>query len=147
MRGQIDSQLQQQAAKATLPNLKKWLEDPQVDRISPRAKAGIAAAIEAGQWEAIVSMYRRDLSFGTGGIRGMMALDRRSIELLRDEGLDAPILKGPNTLNNLVLLGRFQRGRGSDAIRALPRSSSDTTAAFGAAISPARGESSWPTGF
>jgi phosphomannomutase len=44
------------------------------------------------------------MSFGTGGIRGLMANDKESIIRLKEEGLDARILKGPNTLNNIVLL-------------------------------------------
>ena len=52
----------------------------------------------------IVNAFRQNIRFGTGGIRGMMAFDKRSIELLKEEGLDAPILKGPNTINNIVLL-------------------------------------------
>lgn len=44
------------------------------------------------------------MSFGTGGIRGFLANDKESIIKLKEEGLDARILKGPNTLNNIVLL-------------------------------------------
>ena len=39
-----------------------------------------------------------------GGIRGFMAGDKASILKLQKKGLDAPILKGPNTINNIVLL-------------------------------------------
>lgn len=102
--GRIDENSYRGAMKATLPNLKSWLADPDIDRISPRAKQGIAGAIQRGDWDDLVNAFRRSLSFGTGGIRGMMAFNRESIEQLRDLGLDAPILKGPNTLNNLVLL-------------------------------------------
>ena len=102
--GRIDEQLARDAGDAVGPNLAKWLKSPDVDRISPNAKTGIAKAIEAGQWEAIVNSFRRDLSFGTGGIRGMMAFDKASIKRLAAEGIDSPILTGPNTLNTLVLL-------------------------------------------
>jgi len=44
------------------------------------------------------------MSFGTGGIRGLIAFRRAEIEPPGRGGLDAPILKGPNTLNNIVLL-------------------------------------------
>ncbi len=120
--GRIDSQLHGTAAASTLPNLQAWLEDAKIDELSPNAKAGIAAAIEAGQWEAIVNAYRQDLSFGTGGIRGMMAFDRESIVALKETGIDAPILKGPNTLNNLVLMrvsagvAQFGRDKGFSKI-------------------------------
>ena len=102
--GRIDTELYRSASDAAMPNLRSWLGNPKIDELSPNAKAGIASTIEAGQWEAIVNAFRRDLSFGTGGIRGMMAFDRASIVAMKEQGLDAPILKGPNTLNNLVLL-------------------------------------------
>jgi phosphomannomutase len=120
--GRIDAQLHRDAQRCVIPNLTKWLGSPDVDRISPRAKLGIAQAIEAKQWEDLVNGYRRDLSFGTGGIRGMMAFDRASIERLHVDGIDAPILKGPNTLNNLVLLrvssgvAKFGRQKGLSKI-------------------------------
>jgi len=120
--GRIDDQLHSDARAAVVPNLRKWLTSDHVDRISPNAKDGIVNAVESEKWEALVNAYRRELSFGTGGIRGMMAFDKRSIERLRDEGIDAPILKGPNTLNNLVLLrvssgvARFGRDKGFSKI-------------------------------
>jgi phosphoglucomutase len=102
--GLIDPQQYRDASAKTLPNLEEWLRDPHIDRISPNCKRGIAQTIEAGQWEMLVNAFRQRLSFGTGGIRGMMAFDRASIVRLKVEGLDAPILKGPNTLNNVLLL-------------------------------------------
>ena len=100
----IDEQSYAMAKKNTLANLSRWLNDSNIDRISPQAKAGIIATIEAGQWEAIVNAFRKKMSFGTGGIRGFMAQDKASIIKLKNEGIDAQILKGPNTLNNIVLL-------------------------------------------
>jgi phosphoglucomutase len=103
-KGLIDSQQFRDASAKTFPNLEEWLRDPHIDRISPQCKRGIAMAIESGHWEALVNAFRQRLSFGTGGIRGMMAFDRDSIVRLKEDGLDAPILKGPNTLNNVLLL-------------------------------------------
>ncbi|MDP6058404.1 MAG: hypothetical protein QGH33_05905, partial [Pirellulaceae bacterium] len=114
----IDAQQCADAMASTIPNLSAWLADPYIDRISPNTKPGIANAIQAGQWEAVVNAFRRDVGFGTGGIRGMMAFDRQSIVRLKEEGIDAPILKGPNTINNMVLLrvsagvARFGREKG-----------------------------------
>jgi phosphomannomutase len=102
--GKIDEQLYQDARKNTDRNLNLWLFDENIDRISPQAKAGIINYINNGKWEEIVNAFRQDLMFGTGGIRGMMAFDRKSIVQLKEEGIDAPILKGPNTMNNLVVL-------------------------------------------
>ena len=92
------------ASAETVPNLRAWLTSAKIDEISPNLKAGVADAVAAGQWEDIVNAYRKPLSFGTGGIRGMMAFDRESICKMKTEGLDARILKGPGTLNNVVLL-------------------------------------------
>ncbi|MFP4054451.1 MAG: hypothetical protein ACLFV7_11385 [Phycisphaerae bacterium] len=102
--GRIDGQLYESARRATFKNLKDWLTDPEIDRLSDNAKEGIARTIEAGHWEALVNAFRQYLRFGTGGIRGMMAFDKESIVQMKDYGLDVPILKGPNTLNDLVLL-------------------------------------------
>ena len=114
----IDRQLYEEAQKHTLPNLRRWLEDGQIDIISPRLKEGVCNAISDGQWENLVNAFRQTVRFGTGGIRGMMAFDRSSIIQLKDEGLNAPILKGPNTINDLVFLltsvGVAQFGKDQD---------------------------------
>jgi phosphoglucomutase len=100
----IDQQLYEEAKKHTFPNLERWLEDGQIDITSPRLKKGVCNAIEDEQWENIVNAFRQSVRFGTGGIRGMMAFDKASIIQLKNEGLNAPILKGPNTINDLVFL-------------------------------------------
>ncbi len=102
--GKIDEQLYEKAKKNTFPNLKKWLEDEHIDAISPHAKAGLCKAIESEQWEELVNAFRQPARFGTGGIRGMMAFDKASIIQLKEEGIGAAILRGPNTINDLVLL-------------------------------------------
>ena len=127
VRGYLEAQLSQgnideiqfkDANEKTLANLREWLEDAKIDEISPNTKPGIADAIEAGRWEDIVNAFRKNLNFGTGGIRGLMATDKASIEALVRDGIDARILKGPNTLNNIVLLktsvgvAKFGRDRG-----------------------------------
>ena len=122
------SPAQFEAARASaLPNLSEWLTSTKIDEISPSLKSGLADAVEAGQWEALVNAYRQSLRFGTGGIRGMMAFDRESVMRLQKDGLDARILKGPGTLNNVVLLrtsagvARFTRRHGRLKSGALPR--------------------------
>lgn len=102
--GQITQGQYDGARKSVIPNLASWLNDSNIDQISPNLKLGVADAVEAGRWEDIVNAYRKELSFGTGGIRGMMAFDRDSILKMQADGLDARILKGPNTMNNLVVL-------------------------------------------
>ena len=100
----IDKQLYNIAKKNTYANLERWLTDENIDKISPNLKIGVVNAIDTGKWEHIVNAYRQYLSFGTGGIRGMMANDFESIHMMQDLGIDVPILKGPNTLNNILLL-------------------------------------------
>ncbi|MFC1634568.1 hypothetical protein ACFL5Z_06970 [Planctomycetota bacterium] len=100
----IDRQLYEEARKHTLPNLRRWLEDEHIDVISPHLKEGVCNAINNEQWENLVNAFRQSVRFGTGGIRGMMAFDKTSIIQLKNEGLNAPILKGPNTINDLVFL-------------------------------------------
>jgi phosphoglucomutase len=103
-RGDIDQQAFQQASQNVVPNLRKWLTDDEIPRFSPNFRQGVYAAIQAQRWEDIVNAYRQQARFGTGGIRGMMAFDRASVEQLAKEGSHAPILKGPNTINDVVLL-------------------------------------------
>jgi phosphoglucomutase len=100
----IDQQSYDMANNNTIANIEKWLTDPNIDRLSPNLKDGIIEAIEQEKWEDLVNAFRKNMSFGTAGIRGLMASDRESIIKLKEEGIDAKILKGPNTLNNLVLL-------------------------------------------
>lgn len=118
----IDRQSYDMAKKNTMTFLRQWLTDENFLRISPNVRKGILAAVEAGKWEDIVNTFRKKMSFGTGGIRGFMANDRESIVRMKEEGLDAPILKGPNTINNIVLLltsagvAKFGREKGFDKI-------------------------------
>lgn len=100
----IDKQLYEEAERHTFPNLRRWLDDQDIEAISSQLKEGICNAIENRQWENIVNAFRQSVRFGTGGIRGMMAFDKESIIRLKDEGVGAPILKGPNTINDLVFL-------------------------------------------
>jgi len=101
--GEIDNQLYEIAKSNTFKYLERWYNDPNISKLSPNYRKGIENAVDKKEWEGIVNAYRRYLSFGTGGIRGMMAFDKESIVKMKDVGLDAPILKGPNTINNLLL--------------------------------------------
>ncbi len=100
----IDKQSYDMAKVNTIENIKKWLSSEKIDIISPNLKAGIIEAIEKEEWEDIVNAFRKDMSFGTGGIRGLMSNKKEAIIKLKEEGLDAQVLKGPNTLNNIRLL-------------------------------------------
>ena len=85
-------------------NLCKWMESKKIDSISPQAKKGILSAISAGNWGNICEVFYTDIEFGTGGIRGRAVMTDAELEMLREEGIHAPFLRGPNTINDVVLL-------------------------------------------
>lgn len=92
------------AVSKTIPNLGKWLLAEELDRISPHLRDGLRDAIGRKQWEALTNAFSRDVSFGTGGIREKMGARREEILRLKEEGVHAGIIKGPNTINDVVLL-------------------------------------------
>jgi len=109
----IDQQLYEEAKNNTFSNLEHWLKDPYIDKNLPRLKKGICNAVnnkskdkkkEDKKWENVVNAFRQSVRFGTGGIRGLMAFDKKPIIQLKDEGINAPVLKGPNMINDLVFL-------------------------------------------
>lgn len=103
-RGLIDEGLYEQARQNVLPNFRRWLTDPHINRLSPRLGEGLRTAVEAARWAELVEAYVDEIKFGTAGIRGKAAMSDEELLILSRDGLDAPILKGPNTLNNIVLL-------------------------------------------
>ncbi|MBN1893245.1 hypothetical protein JW906_02075 [bacterium] len=98
-----------ESAKKNVPEkLEAWLSHPGVDALSPHAKDGIVQAIEQKRWANLIDAFLDEIAFGTGGIRGVAAFASRSDESelvqLHKEGIQAPILRGPNTINDLVLM-------------------------------------------
>ncbi len=103
-RGLIDEGLYEQARRNVVPNLRCWLTDPHISRLSPRLGDGLRTAVEAARWAELVEAFVDEIKFGTAGIRGKAAMSDDELLSLSRDGMDAPILKGPNTLNNIVLL-------------------------------------------
>ncbi|OGG55468.1 MAG: hypothetical protein A3F84_01530 [Candidatus Handelsmanbacteria bacterium RIFCSPLOWO2_12_FULL_64_10] len=110
-KGELAENYYQDAINNVIPNLRDWYTDSAIDRLSPSLKLGIRDAVDHQRWEDLVNAFVRNVTFGTGGIRSLMAFDRASIHRLKDstdrlkeKGLDARILKGPNTINNVVVL-------------------------------------------
>lgn len=99
--------------KSALENVPKklsaWLYNDSIDELSPNAKSGIIKAIKAQKWDKIIDAFLDEIAFGTGGIRGIAAFatrdDESELELLA-QGIDEPILRGPNTINDLVLMAK-----------------------------------------
>lgn len=103
-RGVVDAGLFEKARRNVIANLVSWLQDPHIDILSPRLKEGIQNAIREQRWAVLTEVFVDEIAFGTAGIRGKAAMTDAELQRLQAEGLDAPILKGPNTLNNVVLL-------------------------------------------
>lgn len=101
--GRIAGTYYDDAVAKTMPNLRKWLTAAELDRISPNLRDGLRNAIRDKQWSALTNAFSREVAFGTGGIREKMGPDRDVILRLKKEGLHAPIIKGPNTINDVVL--------------------------------------------
>ncbi len=103
-RGLIDEGLYNQARLNVVPNFRHWLTDPRINQLSPRLNEGLRTAVEEARWAELVEAYVDEIKFGTAGIRGRAAMTDEELLILSRDGMDAPILKGPNTLNNIVLL-------------------------------------------
>ena len=104
--GLIDEQLYDDALNHTFKNLKRWLtvSHAPLEKTLQPMRLGIINSVRQGKWEDIVNAFRQNVRFGTGGIRGMMASDRDSIRKLKENGLHTDILKGTNTMNDIVVL-------------------------------------------
>jgi phosphomannomutase len=102
--GRITGSYYEEAVARTFPNLRKWLTAVELDKLSPNLRDGLRQAVRAGRWEALANAFSRDVSFGTGGIREKMGSRRDEVLRLKEEGVYAPIIKGPNTINDVTLL-------------------------------------------
>ena len=102
--GSLDTGLHKKARQNVVRNLRSWLKDPQIDLLSPNFKYGIRQAIYDQNWPVLTEVFVDEITFGTAGIRGKAAMTDDELQRLSVDGIDARILKGPNTLNNVVLL-------------------------------------------
>ncbi len=102
--GRIAGNYFEDARRRTVPNLRRWLQAAELDDISPNLREGLRQAIRREQWVALANAFSRDVSFGTGGIREKMGSERDVVLQLKEIGVHAPIIKGPNTINDVVLL-------------------------------------------
>lgn len=101
--GRIAGTYYEDAVTRTLPNLTKWLTATELDEISPNLRDGLRAAIREQRWIELTNAFSRDVAFGTGGIREKMGATRDVVLRLKKEGIFAPIIKGPNTINDVIL--------------------------------------------
>jgi phosphoglucomutase len=92
-------------AKTFFPiNLGKWMFDRKINSFAPNFKDGLKRAVRENRWDHISEAFYTDIAFGTAGIRGMAAFTENEFDRFKEKGIDAPVLKGPNTMNNVVLL-------------------------------------------
>ncbi|MDD4203159.1 MAG: hypothetical protein PHQ52_06810 [Candidatus Omnitrophica bacterium] len=105
---QITQEIFDKANAVCYTNLKTWATDPSIHKISPNTSKGIESAvnraINTGNWKNVIEAFRQDISFGTAGIRGKCVLCKNDFDMFFEQGISAPILKGPNTINDIVLL-------------------------------------------
>ncbi len=102
--GELAENYYETARANVFPNLRAWVTDEEIRRLSPQLPGGVMDAVREGRWEELVNAFVREVKFGTGGIRSLMAFRKADIERLDAEGVDARILKGPNTINNIIVL-------------------------------------------
>ncbi|MDP8212663.1 MAG: hypothetical protein P9X22_05140, partial [Candidatus Zapsychrus exili] len=75
----------------------------ELDVLSPNYKAGVVEAMKEGRWDEIIEAYRQLISFGTAGVRGKAVFTKEELLKLKEEGIGAKILKGPNMINDIVI--------------------------------------------
>lgn len=102
--GLITGTYYEEAERRTMPALTKWLSAEELDRISPGLRDGLRAAIQREEWVQLANAFSREVAFGTGGIREKMGPTRDVVLQLKEKGVHAPIVKGPNTINDVVYL-------------------------------------------
>ncbi len=102
--GRIAGTYYEDGVSKTVPKLRQWLLAEELDQVSPNLRQALRDAIRQEQWETLTNAFSRDVDFGTGGIREKMGSTRDVILRLKEEGIHAPIIKGPNTINDVVYL-------------------------------------------
>jgi len=104
--GVIEEALYQQAKDNTMKNIKEWVNDKFIQEHSPKVVDGLFDAVKKKRWEDIIFAFSDDMPFGTTGIRGQACFNQDDVTKFMKYGIDAPIIRGPNTINDIVLLIR-----------------------------------------
>lgn len=103
-RGEIRRELYDQARLNAMKNITSWLNDEYINKNAPGLIQGLFEAVRQERWEDIIYAFASDISFGTAGIRGQACFTEADVKKFMKGGLDAPIIRGPNTINDIVLL-------------------------------------------
>ena len=91
--GKIDQGLFEKAKRNVIQNLTAWLNDDLLDTLSPNFKDGVRQAIQEERWATLTEVFVDEIAFGTAGIRGKAAMTDPELKRLKEEGIDASILK------------------------------------------------------
>ena len=104
---------------ATHRRIIEWLEN---SYIPSKIRKLIKDAIEEGRWDDLVFAFWQEITFGTSGIRGRAALTEQELVELHSKGLHANLLKGPNTINDVVFtiftggVANYMKRRGMEKV-------------------------------
>ncbi|MCM8769329.1 MAG: hypothetical protein NC911_06615, partial [Candidatus Omnitrophica bacterium] len=85
-------------------NLHAWLESRVVADLVPGFVPGLRQAFQEGRIDQIIYAFLAEITFGTGGIRGIVAFTERELKEFARKRERASVLRGPNTINEIVLL-------------------------------------------
>ena len=86
-------------------NLELWLNSD----IPIKFKEQIIFSIKQKKWNDLIEAFGQELSFGTSGIRGKLITsteideERNDLKHLEEFGINAKILRGPNTINEITI--------------------------------------------
>ncbi len=89
-----------------MKNIREWVNDEFINEHSPNVITGLFDAVKEKRWEDIIFAFSDDMPFGTTGIRGQACFNQDDVTKFMKYGIDAPIIRGPNTINDVVLLIR-----------------------------------------
>jgi len=105
--GMLTEEIFERTQAAAYQNFRAWLADANIARLTLNVKKGILAGVRraqaTGNWDNVIEAFRQEITFGTAGIRGLAAFSEAELKQLKQQGPDAEILQGPNTINLIVL--------------------------------------------
>jgi phosphomannomutase len=104
--GVLEGTLYKHAKEKTMKNIREWVDDKFIKEHSPNVVPGLFEAVKQKRWEDIIFAFSDDMPFGTTGIRGQACFNQDDVNKFMKFGIDAPIIRGPNTINDVVLLIR-----------------------------------------
>jgi len=102
--GLISGEFYKLARENVFSHLESWQKEEIITRLVPGFAEGLRQAFQEGRIDHIIYSYLDEIAFGTGGIRGLVAFTEKELEDFARRGNKSAILRGPNTINEVVLL-------------------------------------------